>query len=174
MKQVALVIDIQEKLLPAVHESEELLKKTELFLKGLKELEIPVLFTEQYPRGLGATVPEIKSIFPNACYVAKTQFSAWTEEVKDYMNALGATDVLVFGIEAHVCVLQTVETLLKEGYRVTLVRDLVSSRRESDRETGILYLRDLGASISTYEAELFKILKDAKNEHFKVISNLIK
>lgn len=174
MKKIALVIDIQEKLLPAMAEKEALLKHTEIFLKGLKELGVPVIFTEQYPRGLGATVPEVKAIFPDACYLEKTQFSAWSDELKSYLKSLGADEILVFGIEAHVCVLQTVEELMKEGYNVTLVRDLVASRKESDRDTGIAYMRDAGARISCVETELFKLLGDAKNEHFKSISKLIK
>lgn len=174
MKKIALVIDIQERLLPAMAGSKALLEKTQLFLQGLKELEVPVLFTEQYPRGLGSTVSEVKEIFPNACYIEKTQFSAWTDETKEYFNALDADEVILFGIEAHVCVLQTAEALLQEGYRVTLVRDLVSSRKESDCETGVSYMRDLGARISTYESELFKILGNAKSEHFKAISKLVK
>lgn len=170
------VIDFQEKLVPAMAEKEKLMKKSVMLLKGLKELGIPMILTTQYARGLGMTVPEITEAIGSEMFMDKKTFSAcgqpqvqaFLEQEKDRKN------IIVIGIETHICVLQTIMDLVSAGYRPVLVEDCVSSRDLHDKEVGVRRAMQEGAVITTAEALLFELTQGAESPHFKQISALVK
>eukprot|EP01010_Urceolus_cornutus_P001372 NODE_1911_length_712_cov_236.693816_g1488_i0.p2 GENE.NODE_1911_length_712_cov_236.693816_g1488_i0~~NODE_1911_length_712_cov_236.693816_g1488_i0.p2 ORF type:complete len:211 (-),score=66.17 NODE_1911_length_712_cov_236.693816_g1488_i0:79-657(-) len=167
--------DIQEKFVPKIYAVDSVVWVANYLAKASQVLECPLIVTEQYPKGLGKTYDEIK--LPEAARVfAKTKFSMVSPEV---MNCLTEsperiTDIVLFGIEAHVCIQQTAMDLLESGYNVHIAADGVSSQRQSDRMMALERLRQLGVYISTSESILFEILRDAKDPYFKGISELSK
>ena len=173
--QVALVVvDIQEKLLPAMKSrvSEELIQHVELLLEGFEALGLPVIATEQYSKGLGHTIAKLNAATKQSC-IEKTSFSCCSEPA--FMEALektGAKQVLLVGMEAHVCVLQTLLELLDRGYVVHLVKDAICSRFKSDFETAVATATSVGAVITSTEIALFQLVGGAKHPGFKTVSQL--
>ncbi len=171
----AVLIDIQERLLPVMSEGGEMTAATVKFIEGLKLLQIPIIPIRQYPRGLGDLVPEVRSALGDYEPNDKMTFSAWdTEEIAAKIQALGKKNILVFGIEAHICVLQTVVDLIAADYNVVLVTDCVSSRRLADKEIALRRAEQEGALLSTSESLLFELLRKAGTDIFKGISALVK
>ncbi len=173
---VLLMIDIQEKLVPAMNPKlcEPLLQNTALLQQGFAAVNCPVLATEQYPQGLGHTVPSLSDA-ETGNTVAKVAFSCCGDS--DFLSELektGAKQVVVTGMETHVCVLQTVFDLLDRGYVVHLVRDAVASRFVSDYENALALAEQAGAVITTTETALFQLIKVAKGDAFKAISKLVR
>lgn len=168
---IALVIDYQEKLVPVMEKRHKLIQDSAILLAGLRELGVPMIITQQYTRGLGTTVKEITDAVGEEEYVEKISFSAY-ENIKDQIA--GKKFVIVCGIEAHICVMQTVIDLAEAGYVPVIVEDCISSRRESDKKTAIKRMRDEGAIVATYESLLFELLKVAGTEQSKRIQRLIK
>lgn len=170
------VIDLQERLAPAMSEFEPCADRAELLLKGAAELKLDVLVTEQYPKGLGATLPRFAELLPEgAPVIAKTGFSCFEEP--GFRTALAARSrkTLVFcGIESHVCVLQSVLDALDRGFKVCLAADAVTSRKLADRELALQAARAAGALVVSSEALLFMMLRDAKNPAFKAVSKLVR
>lgn len=174
-----LVVDYQEKIVPAMAGREELIRNSVRFLKGLRILDIPMTITGQYTKGLGLNLPEIFQAAGTEEYIDKLTFSAYeTEAVK---AALGGgpeytrrTTVLVCGIEAHVCVLQTCIDLKAAGYQPVLVADCVGSRREQDKEIALIRAQQEGVLLTTSEAALFELTERAGSQVFKEISRLVK
>lgn len=174
-----LVVDYQEKIVPAMAGKEELIQNSVKFLTGLKILGVPMTITGQYTKGLGLNLPEIFEAAGTKEYIDKITFSAYeTEAVKE---ALGGgpeytkrTVVLVCGIESHVCVLQTCIDLKEAGYQPVLVTDCISSRKESDKETALLRAQQEGVLLTTSEAVLFELTRKAGSDVFKEISRLVK
>ena len=171
-----LVVDYQEKLLPAMSGLEELMDNSKKLLKGLKELGVPMIVTEQYKKGLGSTVPEIAECIGDdfKAYEKLTFSGVCTEEISDAIKALGKKNILVCGVEAHVCVLQSVIDLKAQGYNVLLVEDCVTSRKQADKETAVKRAMGEGAFITSAEAVLFELLYAAGTPTFKVISKIVK
>ena len=171
-----IVIDYQEKILPAMANREALLKNSVTLLKGLKELEIPMTLTTQYSKGLGLNVKEITDAIGSEDFFDKKSFSAYgAPEVKTLFDGDEARkNVIVCGIEAHVCVLQTVMDLTEAGYQPILVEDCISSRNLHDMDMAIKRAAVEGALITTKEALLFELTQGADSPHFKQISALIK
>ena len=171
-----LVVDYQEKLLPAIHDVEHLLERTQILLSGLQVLEIPVVLTEQYAKGLGPTVKEIRGCLgENYHPYDKMTFSVMgCEAVKESFAALGKKNIIVCGTEAHICVLQSVIDLLAEGYNVYLVEDCIASRKPSDKESGIKRAMGEGALITSAEAILFELTVISGTPTFKQISKIVK
>lgn len=168
-----LVVDVQEKLLPAIEDKETVLSRTRLALRGASILGVPILVTEQYPRGLGKTVPDLASLIPQA--FEKVCFSSCgADGVLRQLQDLGVSKVFVTGIEAHVCVQQTALDLLARGYRVYIAADAVGSRRNTDRDWALTRMQNAGAVVTTAEAAVFEWTETAANPKFKEISNLIK
>lgn len=168
-------IDIQEKLFPHMHQKEEMLRKSLILIEGLKILNVPLLLTEQYPRGLGPTLKAISDSMGTVTPIEKTAFSCCDEP--EYMKALGdsgRTTLIIFGIEAHVCAMQTVVDLIESGYSAVVVEDCVSSRNREDLRVAIHRMRSEGAVISTCESILFELARVSGNEEFKAISRLVK
>lgn len=173
---MALIVDFQEKLVPVIHDNEELLHNTEILVKGLHALEIPIIVTQQYTKGIGMTVPVIaEAVGGEFAYHDKLAFScAEDETIYQEIEKNGRRNIIVCGIEAHICVLQTVIDLIAKGYNVILVEDCVGSRREADLQVGIKRAIAEGALPATYESILFELTGVAKTEVFKTISKLIK
>lgn len=170
-----LVIDVQGKLADLAWRSERLRSNIHVLIEGMKILGVPMLATEQYPKGLGPTVEEIAGALGDAPVIGKNSFSCCGEfkfEVK--LNELHKTDILVCGIETHVCVYQTTRDLLDLGYNVHLVTDAVSSRTEDNWKLGIEKCKSLGAKMTGTEMALFEMLRKSGTEEFKAISKLVK
>lgn len=173
---LALIIDFQEKLVPVIDQKDQLLHNTQILMKGLRTLGIPMLVTQQYTNGIGMTVPELTEVLQeDFTYYDKISFScAEDSEILEKIVQSGKKNIIVCGIEAHICVLQTVIDLLEKGYQVVLVEDCVGSRKESDRQAGIRRALAEGALPATYESILFELTRVAKTDVFRVISKLIK
>lgn len=173
---IVMIIDVQEKLLNAVFNKTSLEKKAVTIANTAKILGIPVIVTEQYPKGLGATVETLKEVLPeNAQYFEKTAFSAL--ENNDVLEALknsGKKQVVIFGIETHICVSQTTNALIEEGFEVSVIRDACGSRSELEYLAGLERMKDNGAHVLTTEIALFEWLKGAKHPKFKEVQMLIK
>lgn len=167
----ALVIDYQKKLVPVMHKKKKLIQNSSILLAGLRLLDIPMIVTQQYTKGLGMTVEEITDAIGTEEYVDKISFSA-LECVKKQIK--GKKFIIVCGIEAHICVLQTVLDLIAEGYTPVVVEDCVSSRKASDRKVALKRMRDEGAIVTTYESVLFELLKVAGTDESKKVQRLIK
>lgn len=172
---LALCIDIQERLLPHIHGHEELVRRSSILIKGLRVLNVPIVVTEQYTKGLGTTVPEIAAALGTYDPIEKMSFSCCGNP-KIEATVLGSNrhQFIVFGIEAHVCVQQTVFDLLAQGQKVVVLDDCVSSRSANDARVALERMRDAGAVISTMESVLFELLRVSGTQEFKSISALVK
>ncbi|MBE0431669.1 MAG: hydrolase [Dehalococcoidia bacterium] len=172
---VMIVIDVQEKLTRVMHQREELIDNLQKLIKGMLVLGIPIIVTEQYPQGLGATVREVSQLLVNVDPVPKLSFSCCGDEsFVSRLQALGPRQVLVSGIESHVCVHQSVSDLIGSGYEVQVVTDAVSSRTPENRMTGFNLMSGNGAALTSTETVLFELLKIAKGPEFKAISKIVK
>mgnify|MGYP004651549193 FL=1 len=173
---VVMIIDVQEKLLNAVFNKASLEKKATIIANTAKILGIPVIVTEQYPKGLGATVESLKEALPeNTQYFEKTAFSALeNNDVLEALKNLGKKQVVIFGIETHICVSQTTNALIQEGFEVSVIRDACGSRSELEYLAGLDRMKDNGAHVLTTEIALFEWLKGAKHPKFKEVQMLIK
>ena len=172
---VLVVIDIQDRLFRVMHNKERLLQNVLKLIKGVRVLEIPVILTEQYPAGLGPTLPEITQLLPDIKPVEKVCFSCWDEErFRHELESLHRKQVLIAGIEAHVCVYQTAMDLLNLGYEVQVVVDGISSREVENKEVCLTKMSSAGISPTTTEMALFELLRVAKGDKFKQISNIVK
>lgn len=172
---VVVIIDIQEKLVNAVGKYSPLEKACKI-AEAAKILDIPVIVTEQYPHGLGATVPVLReSLAENTVFLEKTAFSAMlTPEFVQKLEETGRKQVVIFGIEAHICVHQTICDLLEHGYEVYLVKDASASRNKYEFKTGIDLIKQNGAKATCCEIVLFEWLKTSKSPNFKQVQALIK
>ena len=168
---VALVIDYQVKLVPVMDEKERLIQNSSILLAGLKYLGVPMIVTQQYTKGLGITVQEIREAMESDDYIDKISFTAF-DSVKEQI--MDKKFVIVCGIEAHICVLQTVIDLVEAGFVPVVVEDCLSSRKPNDKEVAIRRMLQEGAIVTTYESLLFELLKIAGTEESKRIQRLIK
>jgi nicotinamidase-related amidase len=172
---MAVVIDYQEKLMPVIYENDKVIENTEILIKGLRELEIPIVVSQQYTKGLGETIKPIKEALGEFTPMEKKTFSLMdTEEIKETITKCGKKNVVVCGTEAHICVLQTVIDLREAGYNVFLVSDCIGSRKINDKKAAIKRAMGEGAFICTYESVLYELTAGAGNPHFKAISKLTK
>lgn len=171
-----LIVDIQEKFRPVIPDMEELIGRAEILVRAAVRLGIPVFATEQYPRALGETVPEIKEWLPdNQEYSPKLSFSSLgCEAFAKNLAASKRRQVVMVGIEAHVCVMQTGLELLAGGHGVYVATDAVSSRNGADREAGLKRLEKHGAELVTAEMAVFEWLRQAGTPEFKELQALIK
>lgn len=169
-----LVIDIQERLKPAMDRSERVVNNTKILLESAKLLDIPVLFTEQYPKGLGNTLKEIIDIKENPQVFEKNSFTGCIDGVNSKLREMGKKKIIIVGMETHVCVYQTCRDLLSDGYDVHIAEDAVSSRTHENYKNALGLMRDMGAVISNTETILFDLLKKAGSDEFKAISKMIK
>jgi nicotinamidase-related amidase len=173
-----LIVDMQQKLLPAIRRGQQVTANCIKLVRAARLLGPPVFATEQYPRGLGPTVPELAELLAERS--EKRRFScseslAWGTAGDSMDSALqDRTKVVLAGIEAHVCVLQTALDLMADGYRIYVAADAVGSRRRLDRQIALQRMADSGAVITTTESVLFEWCEQAGSDEFKEISRLVK
>lgn len=170
--------DIQEKFRPSISYFSEIVVVAQRLLKAAKILDVPVVATEQYPRGLGNTITELADLLKdneNSKIYEKTCFSMSSEAILSDLKKKNPSikSVVLFGIEAHVCVQQTALDLLEKGFEVHLIADSSSSRSMTDRMLAFERIRQAGGFITTSESVLFMLLKDAKHPNFKEVQKLI-
>jgi len=174
-RSVLVIIDVQEKLFPHVHEYERVLTRIDLLITGAKLMGIPMLLSEQYPKGLGATIPQVLEMIPGVQPFIKTDFScAAAQGFKEQLTSLHRDQVILAGIEAHICVAQTALDLTHKGERVIVVADAVSSRRPFDAKIALDRLKQSELMLSTAEAVVFEWLRRAGTEEFKAIQPKLK
>ncbi|HMK35907.1 MAG TPA: hydrolase [Desulfomonilaceae bacterium] len=172
---VLVVVDVQEKLAAAMHEKEALVDSTVRMVSGAKILGVPVIHTEQNPKGLGKTVPRVAELLSDVPPVTKLSFSCCGEShFMEQLTALNRKQVLVLGIESHVCVYQTVADLIRQGYEVQVIADAVSSRTPENKAIGLDRCKVSGASITSTETALFELLQKAEGEAFKQMLKVVK
>jgi nicotinamidase-related amidase len=170
-----LIIDIQDKLAAAMKHKEQVVSNTLHLIELAKLLSIPILLTEQYPKGLGPTVTEIQEALPAYGPFEKLSFDCCQEAgFLEKIASLGKKKLLLTGMEAHICVLQTCLGLMKEGFSVQVIQDAVCSRTKLNFNTGITFMDRAGAVITCTEIVLFQLLRMAGSENFKIISKRIK
>lgn len=172
---VLLIVDVQEKLMPAMDHREQLYKNTRILLTAAGQLRLPVVVTEQYPKGLGRTVEALAALLPeDRKLLEKTSFNAAADGLLELLAELGRKTVLVCGAETHVCVYQTVRSLLSSGYRVFPIQDAMCSRATHNYKSGLRLMDRMGAVVITVETAAFDLLKVAGTPEFKVVSKALK
>lgn len=173
---VLLIVDVQEKIFTSVDRGPDVLYTLCKLVQGFQILNLPILQSEQYPQGLGQTVASLQTLLGQSYHPwIKSTFSCVDDP--DFFNcviSLPYQQWIVTGIEAHICVLQTVKGLLRAGKQVVVPNDAITSRSIYDFSTAIAEMRDAGARISSTETILFELLKDSKHPQFQSISHLIK
>jgi nicotinamidase-related amidase len=169
------IIDIQERLMRVIHKKDQLVETVVKLIKGAHALDVPILWLEQYPEGLGATVPDIARMLDHEQLIRKTSFSAGrNKEFLDKLTMLNRRNLILCGIETHVCVYQTAADLIARDYHVEVVTDAVSSRTPHNIQTGLARMKSLGASLTSLEMILFEMLEDAQGDRFKQILKIVK
>lgn len=170
------VVDVQQRLLPAIHQSEYVVARCRILSAAFELLGLPVIVTEQYPKGLGPTADELAATFPkDTPVIEKNTFSCMGEQAfRDKLNELDVESLLVCGIEAHVCVLQTALDALHFGYSVHVAADAVSSRMPESKSAGLEKMRSAGVAVSATEIAIFELLEKAGTDEFRKVSKLIK
>lgn len=172
---IGLVIDIQERLVPAMEESEVFVENSKKLIQGLQILGLPLLVTQQYTKGLGETIEDVKALIPDFQYIEKKDFSCFDEPAFAEKLALsGKKTVIICGIESHVCVLQTAIDLKAAGYTPVVVTDCVSSRSFDNVDLAAERFRYEGIMMTSYESVLFELTRSAGAPGFKEISKLVK
>lgn len=171
---VLLIIDVQERLVPAMKYGDKVIENSNKLIAVAGQMDIPVLVTEQYPEGLGCTVDEIDTAAVEAKVHEKVTFSGCTPDVTAHLTRLGRRKIIVTGMETHVCVLQTVRSLLEQGYQVFLAQDAVCSRTKENYRNGLSLLSAMGAVITNTETVIFDLLKRAATDEFRQVLKLIK
>ncbi|MFH1335378.1 MAG: isochorismatase family protein [Candidatus Zixiibacteriota bacterium] len=169
------IVDIQTKLLNVMFEKERLLSSCSKLIQAARLLEIPMVMTEQYPEGMGPTDSAILELLPEVKAITKMSFSCCgVGDFDQKIKSLGKKQVMVIGIESHICVLQTVHDLLYQDYFVYVPYDTVSSRKEGDYKNALERMRHVGAVIGSVESAIFEMMKTAEISVFKQISWIIK
>ena len=172
---VGLVVDIQERLFPVMWEKEKLLTNCKILIQGLQELHIPLIVTQQYTKGLGETLSKIKSVIPAFGFIEKREFSCCDEPtVVKKLKKMKAQNIIICGIESHVCVLQTAVDLKDAGLNPIVVMDCVSSRTTENMELAKERFRHEGIMMTSYESILFELTRSSGAAQFKAISKLVK
>lgn len=170
-----LVVDLQEKLLAAIPDGARVLDRARRFIEAAKILKVPIVATEQYPKGIGPTCAEIKAALGDTPIFDKVAFSSCgAAAFAEAWSKSGADTALVCGVECHVCVLQTTLDLLSQGARVFVLADAVGSRNPFDRDIALERMRQAGAIITTTEAAMFELLERAGTAEFKEVLRLVK
>jgi nicotinamidase-related amidase len=177
-RAVLIVIDVQEKLARVIHQYDTVERNIDRLVRGCQILGVPAVLTEQYPKGLGATTAVVKRAFDESYGIEPIEKMCFSNygcaQFVGALEALGRRQVLVAGIEAHVCVYQTVRDLLAAEYQVTVIADAVSSRTPENRDMALRRMSDDGAQIASTEMALFEMTVEAGTEEFRKISALVK
>lgn len=169
------VVDVQGKLAQLMYGRENLFKNIQILIRAAKILHIPIIWSQQHPKALGPTVPQIANLLTDNEPINKISFSCCGEEqFNSKLKALARQQVLLCGIETHVCIYQTAADLLRNGYNVNVIADAVSSRTRENKNIAIDRMQAAGANISGTEMVLFKLLRTAEHSQFKQIAKLVK
>jgi nicotinamidase-related amidase len=169
-----MAIDLQGGLMKVMDQAGKVYRNTKLLLAVCQQLGIPVLVTEQYPKGLGHTVSEVAESLGEHTTIEKISFTALTADGCGVLQEFGRKQVIIAGSETHICVYQTVRDLLEAGYEVFVLADAVCSRTKENFDTGLALMKDEGAAITSTEAVVFDLLKKAGTPEFKAIAPLLK
>jgi nicotinamidase-related amidase len=172
---ILVIVDVQGKLAHLMHEKQALFEGLRRLVKGIKILGIPILWAEQKPESLGPTIPEVADLLPDMQPISKSSFSCCRND--RFLRALknqNRNQILLVGIETHICVYQTAVDLLNLGYEVQVVTDGVSSRTSENKQVGLQKMRDAGASLTSTETALFELLEVAEGPQFKEILKIVK
>lgn len=170
-QSAVVIIDVQEKLAPVIHQRDQVIARIRWLGEIANELNVPIVVTEQYPKGLGISVDDLSKVIENARVVEKMHFSAWQEP--NFVEAIKEVDrkqVLLIGMETHVCVLQTAIDMLAQGYNVVVVEDAVGSRRDSDKQAALRRLQQVGVTIITTEMAAYEWLHRSGTDTFRHIT----
>jgi nicotinamidase-related amidase len=171
----AVIIDIQENLFPHIYNHEILLVNSLKLIEGLKILEIPIVITQQYTKGLGPTVQSVTGKFQEFSFIEKNSFSCCDEPLfMTQLARLEKKNILILGIEAHVCVLQTCVDLIEKGYTPVVIEDCIGSRKDQNKTIALLRMQQEGALITSSESILLELTRYSGSERFKRISGIIK
>ncbi|MDR1732051.1 MAG: hydrolase [Synergistaceae bacterium] len=173
---VFLMIDIQERLLPSISGAEEIVQNSVRLVKAAETMALPLLWTEQYPKGIGPTVKEISSVLPaGASPFEKTAFSCCDEPgFMEKVRTFGRPSIVIFGIETHICILSTVMDLLKEGYGVVAVADACGSRNVRNHDIALRAVQSRGALVVPVETVVYQLLGVSGTPEFKTLLPLFK
>ena len=168
-----LIIDLQEKLLPHIFNKEKIKYHSNRLVELFSELNIPIIYSEQYPNGLGSTINSLKKklIDNNSKKIEKTTFSVFeNDDFRKFLTKINKRQVIILGIESHICVLQTTIDLLENNIKVYIVDECVGSRKLGDSNMGINRMLNNGASLINLEMIFFELIRDSKNQFFKKLS----
>lgn len=169
------VVDVQGKLASLMHDREAFYRNLQILIGGARVLELPVFWLEQYPKGLGPTIPEVADLLTDLEPLPKVVFSGWgQDDFARQVRASGRKQLILCGLESHICVYQTTRDLLAQGYHVEIATDAVSSRTAQNREIGLRRMAALGAQITSVEMALFEMLGQSGSPQFKEIARLVK
>lgn len=172
---IFIIIDVQEKLFPVMSQAEKLRDNMVKLIKGMEILKLPFLITQQYTKGLGPTIKPIAEQLKDYLPLEKVSFSCCDEpDFEDKLEEFAKPVAIVSGIEAHVCVLQTVVDMIKMGFTVVVVEDCIDSRKENDKRIAIERMKQEGAFVASYESILFELCRVSDTGEFKAISKLLK
>ena len=172
---VVVLIDLQERLLVTMPDRERLVANIRVLLEAAKLLDVPILWTEQYPKGLGPTEPSMARLLPPREGAEKIVFSAWrSPEFSAKLRATDRRSVIMAGIETHVCVMQTALDLVYAGYQVFVPQDCVSSRTEANKQVGLSIMDKAGAAVTSVETAVFQMFERAGGEAFKAFQKMIR
>ena len=169
------VIDVQEKIFSTMFEQKVTKEKICSIIDGAITLGVPIIYTEQYPAGLGATIKDVNIRMKREKRFEKTTFSCLGDnKITLELKRQKRQQILVCGIETHVCVYQTVQDIMSENYQAHVITDAVVSRHKTDHDLGLAKMKNLGAELTSLETALFELVADSQNRHFKAISKIIK
>lgn len=170
-----MVIDVQERFVPVIHDADKAIKRMELLLKAAQLHHIPIIASEQYPKGLGKTVEPLNSLISQILPLPKQEFSCWANEaLRDAITATKKNQIIITGFEAHVCVLQTALALKQAGFKVYVVQDAISSRDPENTKHAIQRMHLHHIELVNGEMVVTEWCRSAEHPAFKEISNLIK
>ncbi|WP_153730817.1 hydrolase [Sporosarcina obsidiansis] len=172
---VFVLVDVQGKLAQIVNESEVLHDNLQKLIKGLQVLEVPILWLEQYPDGLGKTSESLSSLLEGQEPIAKMTFSAvGNEEFMKQLESSGRKQVLIAGIETHICVYMTAADLVNQGYEVEVIEDAVTSRTKENKQIGLEKMKGLGIPATCVETALYELIGEAGTDEFKKVLKIVK
>ena len=172
---VLVIVDMQERLIPKIYDKQTVISNAITLIKSAGILNIPIIVTEQYPKGLGPTIPEIKDLIVPWQPIDKICFSCFgSSDFSKKLKELKRDNLILCGIESHICIMQTALDGLKSGYSVFFVKDAISSRTKNNKETGFERMTQAGAITTSTEMVMFELLREAGTDKFKQIVSLIK
>jgi isochorismate hydrolase len=174
-KCVLLVVDIQEAFVGHISDLDRVIERSKIMIQAAKLLAVPMVVTEQYPKGLGRTLEPIREVLGDCHYYDKVTFSCCQDDtIKEALENIGRCQALIVGIETQVCIMQTAYDILAMNLKPYIAVDAVGSRHESDRQVALQRLHDDGAVLTTTETAIFEMTGSSKHPAFKEISKLVK